>query len=128
VVPPFPDRPAEGFLQFVAEFTPMAAPLYSSGRVSDDEILLNRMLEKVLRGSRALDTEGLCIVAGKMVWSIRVDVHVLDMDGNLTDAASIAAITALLHFRRPDVTVIGEEVTVVRSVLVVSLNLIMVMW
>lgn len=96
------------------------------------------MLEKTLKGSRALDTEGLCIVAGKMVylwrddslprhncssetnlarprkqvWAVRVDVHVLDYDGNMLDAASIAAITALLHFRRPDTTVVGEEVTI----------------
>lgn len=37
----------------------------------------------------------------------------LDHDGNIVDCAGIAAIAALLHFRRPDVTVIGEEVTIV---------------
>lgn len=37
----------------------------------------------------------------------------LNHDGNLMDAASIAAITALCHFRRPDVSIQGEEVTVV---------------
>lgn len=47
------------------------------------------------------------------VWKIRVDVHTLNNDGNLMDAASIAAIAALSHFRRPDVGVQGEEVTVV---------------
>ena len=49
------------------------------------------------------------------VWQIRVDVHVLNHDGNLMDAASLAAITALSHFRRPDVGIHGEEVTVVRT-------------
>jgi exosome complex RNA-binding protein Rrp42 (RNase PH superfamily) len=47
------------------------------------------------------------------VWSIRLDVHFLDDEGNLLDCASIAAITALRHFRRPDVSVLGEEVTIV---------------
>lgn len=47
------------------------------------------------------------------VWQIRVDVHMLNHDGNLMDAASIAAITALCHFRRPDVSIVGEEITVV---------------
>lgn len=70
-------------------------------------------MEKALRRSRAIDTEGLCIVAGEKVWQIRVDLLFLDHDGNLVDCASIAAITALLHFRRPDVTVSGEEVTIV---------------
>lgn len=37
----------------------------------------------------------------------------LNHDGNLMDAASIAAITALCHFRRPDVNIVGEEITVV---------------
>lgn len=37
----------------------------------------------------------------------------LNHDGNLMDAASIAAITALCHFRRPDVGIVGEEIKVV---------------
>lgn len=76
--------------------------------------MISRIVEKALRRSRAIDTEGLCIVAGEKVWQIRVDLLFLDHDGNLVDCASIAAITALLHFRRPDVTVSGEEVTIVR--------------
>jgi exosome complex component RRP45 len=42
-----------------------------------------------------------------------VDLHFFDHEGNLVDCACIAAVTALLHFRRPDVSVIGEEVTIV---------------
>lgn len=87
-----------------------------------------------------MDREALCIVAGQKVssslvlgtavlealtdfcwkvWSIRVDAHFLDDEGNMLDCASIAAMTALRHFRRPDVTVIGEEVTIA-SLLVLS--------
>lgn len=80
---------------------------------SEEEVLISRIIEKALRRSRAIDTEGLCIVAGEKVWQIRVDLLFLDHDGNLVDCASIAAITALLHFRRPDVTVLGEDVTIV---------------
>lgn len=80
-------------------------------------MLISRVVEKALRRSRAIDTEGLCIVSGEKVWQIRVDLMFLDHDGNLVDCACIAAITALLHFRRPDVTVSGEDVTIV------SLNL-----
>ncbi|NXD78600.1 EXOS9 protein, partial [Halcyon senegalensis] len=46
------------------------------------------------------------------VWQIRLDLHLLNHDGNIIDAASIAGIVALCHFRRPDVSVQGEEVTV----------------
>lgn len=36
------------------------------------------------------------------MWALRVDVHVLDHDGNLADAANLAVLSALLDFRRPD--------------------------
>lgn len=49
------------------------------------------------------DTEALCVVAGEKVWQLRVDVHILDHGGNLIDAAALAAIAALQHFRRPGV-------------------------
>nr|CAD7265966.1 unnamed protein product [Timema shepardi] len=45
----------------------------------------------------------------KRVFNLRVDVHVLNHEGNLVEAASIAALTALSHFRRPDVTMTGEK-------------------
>ncbi|KAI7898841.1 ribosomal protein S5 domain 2-type protein [Cokeromyces recurvatus] len=112
VVRPYPDKPTEGQLIFNTEISPMAAPFFEVGSRSEDEVLISRLIEKSLRRSRAIDTEGLCIVAGEKVWQIRVDLLFLDHDGNLVDCASIAAITALLHFRRPDVTVSGEEVTI----------------
>lgn len=39
-------------------------------------------------------------------------MHVLDHDGNLVDASCLGLIAALLHFRRPDVEIKGEDVTV----------------
>lgn len=42
-----------------------------------------------------------------------MDVHILNHDGNLMDAASVAAISALCHFRRPEVAIQGRDVTVV---------------
>ncbi|XP_036778896.1 exosome complex component RRP45 isoform X2 [Manis pentadactyla] len=89
----------------------MAAPAFESGRQSDLLVKLNRLLERCLRNSKCIDTESLCVVAGEKVWQIRVDLHLLNHDGNIIDAASIAAIIALCHFRRPDVSVQGDEVT-----------------
>ncbi|KAI9313803.1 ribosomal protein S5 domain 2-type protein [Dichotomocladium elegans] len=106
------DKPTEGVLIFNTEISPMASPIFESGSRPEEEVLISRIIEKSLRRSRAIDTEGLCIVAGEKVWAIRVDLHFLDHDGNLIDCAGIAAIAALLHFRRPDVTVVGEEVTI----------------
>lgn len=69
-------------------------------------------MEKAIRQSNAIDTESLCIVAGAKCWAVRADVHILDFDGGLIDASCIAIIAALQHFRRPDVLVDGEAVTI----------------
>lgn len=90
----------------------MASPAFEPGRPTDPEVLLSRLLEKTLRRSAALDTESLCLIAARQCWSVRADLHVLDHDGNLTDASCIAVVAALQHFRKPDVSVEGEVVTV----------------
>jgi len=82
------------------------------GRPSDDEVLITRMLEKVLRRSDAVDKESLCILAGQRVWHLRLTLQFLADAGNMMDCACIAGITALKHFRRPEVEVIGDEVTI----------------
>ncbi|KAJ3141919.1 Exosome complex component RRP45 [Physocladia obscura] len=112
VVRPLMSNATEGFVIFQTLFSPMASPAFEPGRLTDEEVLISRMLEKALRRSRAIDTEGLCIVAGEKVWSVRIDIHVLDHEGNILDCACIAAISALLHFRRPDVTVEGDLVII----------------
>ncbi|XP_027758591.1 exosome complex component RRP45 isoform X1 [Empidonax traillii] len=112
LVSPKPNRPTEGVLFFNLELSPMAAPGLEPGRQSELLVSLNRLLERCLRDSKCIDTESLCVVAGEKVWQIRLDMHLLNHDGNITDAASIAGIVALCHFRRPDVSVQGEEVTV----------------
>ncbi|KAL3995888.1 protein phosphatase 1H [Sarotherodon galilaeus] len=112
LVAPKENRPNEGIMFFNIELSPMASPGFEQGRQSELSVKLNRQLERCLRNSKCIDTESLCVVSGEKVWQIRVDVHTLNNDGNLMDAASIAAITALCHFRRPDVSTQGQEVTV----------------
>ncbi|KAJ8028494.1 Exosome complex component RRP45 [Holothuria leucospilota] len=112
VVKPSASRPSEGSLQINLELSPMASPSFEPGRMSSYGVELNRLLERSVRESKAVDTESLCIVVGEKVWQVRVDLHALNFDGNLLDCSSIAAIASLHHFRRPEVTVSGEEVTV----------------
>ncbi|KAG4993038.1 hypothetical protein JHK86_029865 [Glycine max] len=70
---------------------------------------LGRVVDRGLRESRAIDTESLCVLSGKLVWAIRVDIHILDNAGNLVDAANIAALASLLTFRRPECSLAGED-------------------
>ncbi|KAL1839122.1 hypothetical protein VTJ49DRAFT_1853 [Mycothermus thermophilus] len=109
---PYPDRPLDGIFTISTELSPMASPSFEVNRPTETEILLSRLLEKTVRRSGALDTESLCLVAGKQCWSVRVDVHVLSHDGNLTDAACVAVVAALRHFRRPDTSIAQGVLTV----------------
>lgn len=111
VVVPLPERPTEGMMKFSVELSPMAAQVYAS-RKSDTVVELVRILERSIRVSRAVDCESLCIVAGEKVWMVRVDVTVLDDDGNIEDATMLAALASLHHFRRPFVSVSGEDVKI----------------
>ncbi|CAG8961817.1 hypothetical protein HYFRA_00013993 [Hymenoscyphus fraxineus] len=112
VTTPYPDKPFDGLFTITTELSPMTSPHYEVSRPSDPEILLSRILEKNLRRSQALDTESLCLIAGHKVWSIRADVHILSHDGNLIDASCISVLAALQHFRKPDTSSEGENVTV----------------
>lgn len=109
MVQPYRDRPNEGTLSIFTEFSPMADPSFEAGRPGEFAVELGRVIDRGLRESRAVDMESLCVVAGKSVWAIRVDLHILDNGGNLIDAANIAALAALLTFRRPECTLGGES-------------------
>ncbi|XXG41021.1 hypothetical protein AAC387_Pa01g1585 [Persea americana] len=77
----------------------MADPLFEPGRPGEYAVELGRIVERGLKESREVDTESLCVLAGR----------------NLVDAANIAALAALMTFRRPECTPEGDngqEVTV----------------
>ncbi|GMM54028.1 exosome non-catalytic core subunit [Maudiozyma humilis] len=113
ITEPYEDRPFEGLFFISTESTPMAGPQFESGNnTGEDEVLISRIIEKAVRRSGALDIEGLCIVAGSKCWAVRASVHFLDCDGGFVDASCIAVMTALLHYRKPDITVHGEKIIV----------------
>lgn len=112
VVTPRATRPNEGTLFINVEMGPMAAPHFEAGRMSEVGVQINRILERAIKDSGCVDLESLCLVADEKVWNLRVDVNVLNHEGNVIDCASIAALTALAHFKRPDVSLNGEEVVI----------------
>ncbi|KAL0126112.1 hypothetical protein PUN28_004914 [Cardiocondyla obscurior] len=109
---PKTSRPNEGMIRISVELTPLAAQHFESGRQSEAAILISRQLEKCFKDSKCIDLESLCIVADKKVWNLRIDINIINHDGNLVDCASIATLAALMHFHRPDVTSTGEEVII----------------
>ena len=73
---------------------------------------------------RCLDMESLCVVSDEKVWCIRLDVQILSHCGNVADAASVAGLAALCHFRgaiqsgvQPRVTIMSPNDSAVQYVI-----------
>ncbi len=109
---PFPDTPNEGVLTVNAELVPIASPNYEAGPPNEDSIELARVVDRGIRESKAIDNEKLCIEPGKKVFVVFVDVYVLNQDGNLIDAASLAALAALINTKMPNYEVKDGEVKI----------------
>jgi exosome complex component RRP42 len=109
---PFPDSPGEGVLMCGAEFTPLASPDFESGPPSPDAIELARVVDRGIRESHCIDMSKLAINEEK-VWSVFVDIHILNHDGNLMDAAALGAIAALKTAKIPKVDM--EKMQVIRT-------------
>src|SRR5579875_203760 len=115
---PFPDTPDEGILTVNADVLPLASPYEEPGPPDEDTIELSRVVDRGIRESHMLDMESLAIVKGKKVYAVFVDVTVLDVDGNLFDAVSYAAVAALAttKYRKAEVRVQLKPKTIPISV------------
>ena len=98
---PFPDNPDEGTIIVNAEFLPLSNPDFESGPPGIDSIELSRVVDRGLRESKALDFKKLCIREGEKIWMVLIDIYPLNDDGNLQDAASLAALAALSKAKFP---------------------------
>ncbi len=98
---PFPDTPNMGIIITNAELVPLASPTFEPGPPDENSIELARVVDRGIRESEAVDLEKLCIEEGEKVWIVFIDIHALDDDGNLMDASSIAAISALMNTTVP---------------------------
>ena len=107
---PFEDTPNEGILTVNAELVPLAYPTFEAGPPGEDSIELARVVDRGIRESKAIDLGKMCIEPGKKVFVIFVDVYVLDHDGNLIDAAGMAALGALISAKMHAFEVKGGEI------------------
>jgi len=99
---PFSDTPDKGVMTVNSEFVSMASPEFEPGPPDIKSIELARVVDRGLRESETIDTKKMCIYKGKLVWTVFIDIFVLDHCGNLIDAAALAALTALFNARMPE--------------------------
>ena len=128
LIPPNPDRPSEGMITMIVDLSPSASTAfrqatpavmgastssYSRGFAPDEDQKLTsnrilRCLERILLTGGALDSEALCVTPEHWVWKLQLNVTVLDAGGNLLDAAVLACMAALRHYRKPHVQLDSE--------------------
>ncbi len=97
---PMPDKPEEGSMMTAAELLPLAYHKYDAGPPSAEAVELSRVIDRGIRAANVIDMAKLFIEEEK-VWSVFVDIYVLNYDGNLFDAGTIGAMAALLTARMP---------------------------
>ncbi len=106
---PYSDAPNEGVIVVSAEFVPMASPVFEPGPPDENAIELARVIDRSIRETHAIELEKLAIIPGKKVWMVWIDIYVLDHDGNLTDAASIGTLAALMTAKIPKFEITEDE-------------------
>ncbi|QQG49597.1 MAG: exosome complex protein Rrp42 [archaeon] len=92
---PFPDTPDKGLLVVNTEILPMSSPFAEPGPPSEEAIELARVVDRGIRESEMVDLTKLCLIPGKTVVTVFVDVNIMNVDGNLFDAVSYAVVSAL---------------------------------
>ncbi len=92
---PYSDSPESGVLTTAAELIPLASPDFEAGPPRENAIELARVVDRGVRESEVVELDKLCLEPGEKVWIVFIDIHILDYDGNLFDAASLASLAAL---------------------------------
>src|SRR3990167_5983042 len=92
---PYPDSLDKGNLMVSGDLLPLASPRFESGPPGFEAIELPRLIDRAIRAAELIDLKKLVIKEGEKVWTVIIDLYPINDDGNLIDAASIAALAAL---------------------------------
>ncbi|MFX1285161.1 MAG: exosome complex protein Rrp42 [Promethearchaeota archaeon] len=116
---PFPDTPNNGVITVNLELSPISSPSFESGPPGPEAIEMARIVDRGIRESKVIpmDDPKLCVIPGKTVWILFVDIYILDDGGNLIDASALAAMAALANTRINKVSIDEEteEVTLLEE-------------
>jgi exosome complex component RRP42 len=102
VLTPFADEPEKGVLMMGAELLPMASPTFEPGPPDERSIEFSRVVDRGIRSAEIIDMGKLFIEKDKVL-GLFIDLYVLDFDGNLFDAGTLAAVSALKTARMPKI-------------------------
>ena len=98
---PYPDSQDKGNLIVSTELLPLSSSRFEAGPPSIESIELARIIDRMIRESKYIELEKLCIKEGEKVWNVYIDIYAMNTDGNLLDAAGIGAVAALKTAKMP---------------------------
>jgi exosome complex component RRP42 len=107
---PYPDTPDQGALMIGAELIPMSSPDFESGPPGIQAVEIGRVVDRAIRESHAVDMTKLCITPKEKCWLISIDIVTINDEGNLFDAAALAAMAALKDTHLPELDEDGHIV------------------
>ena len=96
---PYPDSPDEGVIITSVEYAPLAGKEIEAGRPDENMVELSRVVDRGIRESHCIDLKKLCIEENNEIWKINIDCYILNHDGGLIDACTLACVLAL-HFAK----------------------------
>lgn len=116
---PFPDTPNDGVITVNIEISPISSPAHESGPPGPEAVEIARVVDRGIREGKVIPMKDpkLCVIPGKKVWILFVDIYVLDDGGNIIDAAALAAMAALANTRLKKVEIDeeGEDATLLEE-------------
>lgn len=98
---PYNDTPDEGGIMVNVELLPLSSPEYETGPPGIKAVELARVTDRGIREAKAIDMKKLCRIPGEKAWFVMIDLVTINDDGNLFDAAGLAALAALRSARFP---------------------------
>mmetsp|Transcript_43059 Transcript_43059/g.51672 ORF Transcript_43059/g.51672 Transcript_43059/m.51672 type:complete len:302 (+) Transcript_43059:81-986(+) len=124
---PSASRPDCGSLEITCALGPVCSPQYNEmGRVNmgegDDQnkipmadaSTIESFVQRTLSSSGMINYSDLCITPNKFAWKIRVSIVCLNHDGNVEDAALLAAVAALGDTTLPS-TILNEQTGLIET-------------
>ncbi len=113
---PFLDTPNKAILLVEGEILPTASVEAEAGPPDEHEIEISRVVDRGIRESGMIDFEKYVIVPGETVIKIFVDFNIINDDGNIIDAANLAAVSALATAEMPSIEYIKENLDEVNNI------------
>ena len=109
---PFSNSPDEGIIITNTELLAIASRNFEYGPPNKFAVEISRVVDRTIRESPLIDLKELCIIENSTCWKLHLDIYILDFDGNIMDAACLAAVCALLTTKLPAVTTVNGEVNI----------------